>query len=212
MLLKTNTYPKAARNDTIFLDKVPQIFIFYKSCELRTPSEFLKHGSYMRKLTTGSQRSFIKVLNSRGRLDTFRLCFVNFFNKFTSKVLQEPLLQTWQIPALLDIFSHINSIPVHFKFSFHIIDKKIRKYSRGKSGKYKIEFNYLPPFKKRSYIYKIMKKSLKSIKGRTYLERLDKMFNIILFQTHRSLIARYSLFSSKYVTRHLEHTTLKHSY
>lgn len=49
-----------------------------------------------------------------------------------------------------------------FTFSFFKVEKYIRKYSRGKSGKYKLKWFFIPPYKRLNFLIRIFSGEIRS--------------------------------------------------
>ena len=99
-------------------------------------------------------------------------------------ILKNPYL-TGYMGAFVELFFQLN---VYFKFSFHMISKKIRKFSRGKSGKYKVVYNYIPFFKRERYKAKQFYKNLKYMEGRNFKSRLRNLVNLYRYNFKKTTI------------------------
>lgn len=112
------------------------------------------------------------------------------------------------INFFLNIFNKINLI---FLFSFHKIDKNLRKYSRKRSGKYKIVFQYLPYYKRFNFLIKLFKKDLKFL---NFFKFNDKFFNSmkkLLFNKNKHFIWRIKYFTNSFIFKNFSKKAIKAS-
>jgi len=63
-----------------------------------------------------------------------------------------------------------------FLFYIYKIDKKIYKNSRGKSGKYKFLWKYVPSYKRNSTMISWVAKEMRTVNGRTISSRMSRVF------------------------------------
>lgn len=190
----------------LFQYEKDRVLWFFKRSNIRYFRYFKKNKSVFREAGT-QVKSLIRAINSRGRLEFHRLAFLIIYRKylmevFTAKrnpnnkeLINYPIsypyiwqfqeIQTSPIYQFMRTFFELN---VYFKYSFHSVSRKVRKFSRGKAGKYRCVYNYIPFFKREKYKTKQFKKNLKYMDGKTYNERLEKLVNLYRFNFKRTTL------------------------
>lgn len=104
--------------------------------------------------------------------------FINLtYHKFTSKDL------------LLNL---VSLIPV-FGLYFNSINKFIKKYSRGKSGKFNIKLKYLPPYKRFKYLLSILSKDFFFNTKNTLKKKLTISLKSIIYKNISSFTLKFRL-------------------
>lgn len=120
--------------------------------------------------------------------EDFSVC-IFFYNAFFDK---------------FDFYNYIKDFKIYFKLSYHTINKKIRKFSRGRSGKYKMVINYLPFYKRERFFIHLLKRNYKVIYDKSFKNSLLKFKKLIYFNYKNSLTYRlinflnYYIFKKKY--------------
>lgn len=92
----------------------------------------------------------------------------------------------------------INMQPT-FSYFIYSVDKNVRKFSRGKSGKYTFVWKYVAPYKR---LYLTMKWAVKDIKfyqNKKFSERLIKTFTNLTLSPEKSFAWKSKIFSHNYV-------------
>ncbi len=177
---------------------------------------FKKNKSISRVHLDSIFKELVNSIMVKGRVTTSRNSIILFFKKFRKDFLQFDnsinYLIFFKCLHFNQLFENIFKTDIFFKFSFHRIDKKIRKFSRGKSGKYKIKFNYIPPFKRFRYILKSIKNEIKFSKGVFYEERFLNFFKTMTYNPQSSFIFRNKRFTYNYINRNMNNTVLLKSY
>lgn len=87
---------------------------------------------------------------------------------------------------LTPLQKYFESIDMVFRFTFHKIDKNVRKFSRGKSGTYKTVFQYVPPFKRNSVKLRLLKQNLNYRLETTFAKKFKYILVSALFFTKKS--------------------------
>lgn len=205
-----------AFKSSLFLIPSDRVLWFFKNLEINYFSYFKKNKSVFREPETRFKSIRNSILKGGGSEAPKNLFLKVFYNNFTSKhsnLFSSPvsLLFTKSLVKFnkLDFYKFVDlffSLNVYFKFSFHMLNKKIRKFSRGKSGKYKSVYNYIPFFKREKFKTKQFRKNLKLIEGRNFYLRLSKLTDIykndfkstVLFYEKNKAI--HKVFTQKYNT------------
>lgn len=105
--------------------------------------------------------------------------------------------------VLETLFLKINPI---FSFFIYSVDKNIRKFSRGKSGKYVFLWKYIPPHKRRYLIMKLIAKDCKFYQDKKFIDRLAQAFINILINEDKSFVHKTKIFSHNYVFKNFKKT------
>lgn len=88
-----------------------------------------------------------------------------------------------------------------FSYFIYSVDKNIRKYSRGKSGKYTFIWKYVAPYKRIKLSTRLIVKDIKFYQSRKFKERLVKTFENLYFSPEKSFSWKSKTFSHNYVFR-----------
>jgi hypothetical protein len=107
---------------------------------------------------------------------------------------------------LLYLITNINPL---FAFYLNKVDKKIRKFSRGKSGRYKIIFKYIPKYKRQALVMRLLIKEVKFSTQYILLNRLKAILLTFIAAPRKSLPARIARFSHYYAFNTAPHQLLK---
>lgn len=86
-----------------------------------------------------------------------------------------------------------------FSYFIYSVDKNIRKYSRGKSGKYVFIWKFIAPYKRIHLAVRWLIKDIKFNQSRIFNERLLKTFDSLVFSPEKSFSWKSKIFSHNYV-------------
>ena len=86
-----------------------------------------------------------------------------------------------------------------FSYFIYSVDKNIRKYSRGKSGKYVFIWKFIAPYKRIHSAVRWLIKDIKFNQSKTFNERLFKTFDSLMFSPEKSFSWKSKIFSHNYV-------------
>lgn len=107
--------------------------------------------------------------------------------------------------SFLKLFLDANPVFAYFIYS---VDKNIKKYSRGKSGKYAFVWKYIAPYKR---LFLAMRLFSKELKFRTETKLHDRFLNSVLILENdfkNSFIWQSKSFSHNYVFKNFKKTLL----
>jgi hypothetical protein len=107
--------------------------------------------------------------------------------------------------AFLSLFLRVNSVFAYFIYN---VDKNIRKYSRGKSGKYAFVWKYIAPYKRVFLAMRLFAKELKFRGERQFFERFLSSVSVLENDFKNSFIWQTKVFSHNYVFRNFKKTLL----
>ena len=96
-------------------------------------------------------------------------------------------------------------------FTFYVrkVDKKIRKNSRGKSGKYVLTWKYVPEYKRFYLALRWFLKDTRFQKDKTFYSRLLKGMALIFTQPDQSFLVKLRKFSHFFVFNNFKKTLMK---
>lgn len=97
------------------------------------------------------------------------------------------------------LISKLSQISPIFSYFIYSVDKNIRKYSRGKSGKYTFIWKYIPPYKRIFTSVKWIVKDIKFHQSRKITERLEKTFLNLTLNPDKTFAWKSKIFSHNYV-------------
>ena len=103
-----------------------------------------------------------------------------------------------------------NILPV-FTFFIYNVDKNIRKYSRGKSGKYVFVWKYVAPYKRPHISLKWILKDVKFNNNFKISKRLSDTFYKLSYEPKTSFAWRSNIFAHNYAFKNLKKTLMTSS-
>ncbi len=95
-----------------------------------------------------------------------------------------------------------------FNFSLFSLDKKARKRSRKKGSKYIFIWKYVPIYKRKSLLLKLIVSDIKFNEGRALHDRLLNSLETLYKTPHKSYAYRINNFTNNYVFRNLRRSLL----
>lgn len=111
------------------------------------------------------------------------------------------LSETWFKDDFLKILNKI--IPV---FAYHVysVDKNVRKYSRGKSGKYIFVWKYIAPYKRQYQALRWIAKELKFRFEKKFYQRFNAIMYNLNHEIRSTFIWKSKTFSHNYVFKNFK--------
>lgn len=106
------------------------------------------------------------------------------------------------------LYDKLAQVPSIFTFFIYNVDKNIRKYSRGKSGKYVFVWKYIAPYKRFYVALRWILKDIKFNHNNKISERIVDIFLKLTEDPKNSFIWRSHLFAYTYVFRNLKKTLM----
>ncbi len=86
-----------------------------------------------------------------------------------------------------------------FSYFIYSVDKNIRKYSRGKSGKYVFIWKFIAPYKRTNLAIRWIIKDIKFNQSKNFNDRLIKTFENLFISPDKSFSWKSKVFSHNYV-------------
>ena len=110
---------------------------------------------------------------------------------------------------LIDTLSQFNPV---FNFYLHYVGKTAWKHSRGKSGRYKCVWKYVPQYKRLFEVIRWISKEVKFTDKKKFFNKMYTVFMILFTKPHLSLIYKIKNFTNSYIYKNYRYsllTTLK---
>lgn len=121
------------------------------------------------------------------------LSFENIFNLPSTKVIRSSFFLKNYFFFLLSKVSPV------FSYFIYNVDKNIRKYSRGKSGKYAFVWKYIAPFRRFNLAMRWITKDVKFSFEKNFSDRLLTVFSNLVLSPTKSFAWRSKTFSHNYI-------------
>ncbi len=96
-------------------------------------------------------------------------------------------------------YSLISKTSPVFNYFIYSVDKNIRKYSRGRSGKYTFVWKYIAPYKRINFSMRGIVKDIKFYQSKKFNSRLLNVFELLLKNPDKSFSWKSKIFSHNYV-------------
>lgn len=97
------------------------------------------------------------------------------------------------------LYSLLSKVSPIFSYFIYSVDKNIRKFSRGKSGKYTFIWKYIAPYKRIKLSMRWIIKDIKFHQGQKFNERLISTLENLLIEPEKSFAWKSKIFSHNYV-------------
>lgn len=104
--------------------------------------------------------------------------------------------------------SKLGQILPIFSYFIYSVDKNIKKYSRGKSGKYVFIWKYIAPYKRFNLAMKWIAKEIKFSSDKQVKDRIVSTLKTLIFDSKNSFAWKSKVFSHNYVFRNLRKTLM----
>lgn len=91
-----------------------------------------------------------------------------------------------------------------FSYFIYSVDKNIRKFSRGKSGKYTFIWKYIAPYKRLYLTMRWIAKDIKFYQSKKFKDRLIKTFLNLAVNPEKSFAWKSKIFSHNYVFKNFK--------
>jgi len=95
-----------------------------------------------------------------------------------------------------------------FSYFVYNVDKNIRKYTRGKSGKYVFVWKYIAPYKRKYLMFRWFLKEIKFDENRQLQERLKNMFFNLTFNITQTLAWRAKNYTYTFIFKNFRKTLM----
>lgn len=102
------------------------------------------------------------------------------------------------------VLNQLSQVSPVFSYFIYSVDKNIRKFSRGKSGKYTFVWKYVAPYKRLYLAMRLIAKDIKFFNSKKLNERVEKTFYILNTNIQKSLLWKSKIFSHNYVFKNFK--------
>lgn len=96
-------------------------------------------------------------------------------------------------------FLLLSKVSPVFSYFIYSVDKNIRKFSRGKSGKYTFIWKYVAPYKRTQLAMRWVVKDIKFFQSKKFEERLINTFDNLMISPEKSFAWKSKIFSHNHV-------------
>lgn len=140
--------------------------------------------------------------NSFMLIDSNPTLFVTNFNTNNEKFINS---NQFTKNLLLNRLSQVSPV---FSYFIYSVDKNIRKFSRGKSGKYTFVWKYVAPYKRTYLAMRLIVKDIKFFSSKQINERIYKTIVNLNNNLEKSLVWKSKIFSHNYVFKNFRKTLM----
>jgi hypothetical protein len=105
-------------------------------------------------------------------------------------------------------FNKLFKITFYFRFNFHKIDKRVKKFNKKKKINYKVSYNYIPAFKRRKWFIKQLVNQMKHMPQRNYSLRLFGLLRWLVRKPKTTYIYKIKKFTYESILKTQYHNTL----
>jgi len=104
------------------------------------------------------------------------------------------------------INQNLSQLSPMFLYFVYNVDKNVRKFSRGKSGKYVFIWKYVAPYKRKHLMFKWFLKEIKFDESKKLHMRLNNMFNLLFFDLKNTHAAKAKNFTYSFIFKNFRKT------
>lgn len=141
---------------------------------------------------------------SEKEIKLFREKILKFFLNFNKIQEDEFRTNNFLISFKNFIFKLIIPILPLFNFFIYNVDKNIKKFSRGKTGKFIFIWKYISPHKRENLILKLLKKNIIFQSGKNYFLKLFNLISQIIYNSQNNFLYKSKKFISHYVYKNFK--------
>lgn len=95
-----------------------------------------------------------------------------------------------------------------FNFFIYNVDKNIKKFTRGKSGKFVFIWKFIPVHKRENLILKLLKKNIIFNSGKKYFLKIFNLLTQIFYNPSRNFLTKSKYFITRYVYKNFKTTLM----
>ena len=169
-------------------------FNFFKFNKLKNSNDLTNWFS-LYTLTNFFNFNFSSIINFKFNYNFQNALSLNYSNNLVNN--EKTLNFTFFLKNYL--YFLLSKVSPIFSYFIYSVDKNIRKYSRGKSGKYTFIWKFIAPYKRIKLSTRLIVKDVKFYQSRNFEERLIKTFENLYFSPEKSFSWKSKVFSHNYV-------------
>lgn len=102
----------------------------------------------------------------------------------------------------------LNSVLPIFNFFIHNVDKNVKKYSRGKSGKYTFVWKYVTIYKRIFVAIKLLLKDIKFAHGQKLSNRIQNSMSNLFLEPKKTFLWKSKTFAYNYIFKNYRSTLM----
>lgn len=106
------------------------------------------------------------------------------------------------------LHSKLTQLSPLFSYFVYNVDKNVRKYTRGKSGKYIFVWKYIAPYKRHYLMYRWYLKELKFDESRTFGTRLYNLFNVLTYNLKQTYAWKAKNYTYAFIFKNFRKTLM----
>lgn len=178
----------------ILFNSFRSFFSFFKFNKLKNSNDFTSWFS-LYTLTNSFNFNFFTNSNFKFNYNFENPVPLNYSNNLT--ISEKTLNFTFFLKNYL--YFLLSKISPIFSYFIYSVDKNIRKYSRGKSGKYTFIWKFVAPYKRIKLSTRLIVKDIKFYQSKKFEDRLVKTFENLYFSPEKSFSWKSKIFSHNYV-------------
>lgn len=170
----TNLFMREGKKEKAYRSILLSFFLFFDEInhQLQIKNAFLDWYRYLFSLSLAGFYDQ-KTINDYPR-EEFLMIFQHFYKDQKKDINFEA-----DVKSLIG--KNLSQISPMFLYFVYNVDKNVRKFSRGKSGKYVFVWKYVAPYKRKFLMFKWLLKEIKFDDSRTLDTRLSNFFNTLFF-------------------------------
>lgn len=153
---------------------------------------------------TSEEQNLIEKTMTKEQVSDFRQNHLYLRSSFTT-----PITDFGKTATNLDDFKNLMYLklmvinPV-FNFFVFNVDKNIRKFARGKTGKYVFIWKFIPLHKRNALVLKLIKKNINFNNGKKLTNRLFNLLTQIFFEPQKTFLWKNKIFIYNYVFKNFK--------
>jgi len=106
------------------------------------------------------------------------------------------------------LFKQLTKFKPVFNFFIYNVDKNIKKFSRGKSGKYVFVWKYIPQYKRNNVTLNLIKKNLIFANGLNFRQKLLSILQLVFLNLQQSFLWKTKIFVYNYIYKNYKKTLM----
>lgn len=124
---------------------------------------------------------------------------LNYKVNFQTDIINTGKLPNFEFFTKTFLINNLAKLSPIFSFFIYSVDKNIRKFSRGKSGKYSFVWKYIAPYKRLQLGMRLFSKDVKFYPHKKYQDRLLNSFHLLINEHQKTNAWKIKNFSYNFV-------------
>ena len=200
LYVNTN-YHHSESESFFFKPKKSEFVSFYNILGFKVPRDkFLKKLRYKCNYINNDFLNFTQILSRRGLMPKFRSYVIKLIKYLYFYNLNFNFFKMYDLDNIYKnyiVYSFDNLLKINFlfKLTFHRLDKNVRKYNRKRKVKITFKYNYVPPFKRSKWCFKLLSKFVKFGNNKTFYSNLLELSSDIMFSNKKNILHKFNEFT-----------------